>query len=314
MKKQVEVSAAILLREGKNGTEYLLAQRPEGKVYAGYWEFPGGKVEPGETFKEALIRELNEEMGIHITDAWPWLSCDYDYPHAQVRLKFFRTQAWDGEIAALEHSGMAWTPLHGQAAVEPILPANGPILRALSLPETYAITNAEENGVESELARVQQGLQNGIRLIQVRDKALPSETRYQFAKTVVELAKAYPHAQVLINNDIALAQAIGADGVHLPSDALRALATRPDVNWLAASCHTAEEIDQAIALGADFITLSPVLATPTHPTAKTLGWAAFSQLTDRLPIPVYALGGMQHKMLAEALNQGAHGLALMRGW
>ena len=82
----VEVAAAILLRDG----EFLLAQRPRGKVYAGYWEFPGGKVESGETLRQALQRELHEELGIVIDAASPWLSREFSYPHADVRLKFFK--------------------------------------------------------------------------------------------------------------------------------------------------------------------------------------------------------------------------------
>ena len=138
MSKVVEVAAAILLREtpgrGAGGMEYLLACRPEGKVYAGYWEFPGGKVEPGESLRQALVRELQEELGIIVDRAWPWLSCEFIYPHASVRLKFYRVTSWHGEIAPIEHSGFVWTPVGDAAAVAPILPANGPILRALELP------------------------------------------------------------------------------------------------------------------------------------------------------------------------------------
>ncbi|MBL0207051.1 MAG: NUDIX domain-containing protein [Propionivibrio sp.] len=138
MSEVVEVAAAILLREGQEGTEFLLAQRPEGKPYSGYWEFPGGKVEPGESLREALQRELQEELGITLERAWPWLSCQYTYPHATVRLKFFRVVAWQGEIAPIEHSGFAWTRIGAVSPVAPLLPANGPILRALDLPSLYA--------------------------------------------------------------------------------------------------------------------------------------------------------------------------------
>ena len=94
-----------------DGSEFLLAQRPEGKVYAGYWEFPGGKVEPGETVREALVRELQEELGISVTACSPWLTRVFTYPHATVRLNFWRVTAWDGEIgitAPLEHSAVDW--------------------------------------------------------------------------------------------------------------------------------------------------------------------------------------------------------------
>ena len=86
MSKIVEVAAAILLREENGHSEFLLARRPEGKVYAGYWEFPAGKLEPGESLREALVREIQEELGVTIARAWPWLSCEFTYPHARVRL------------------------------------------------------------------------------------------------------------------------------------------------------------------------------------------------------------------------------------
>ena len=127
----VEVVAAILLRRGSTGTEYLLAQRPEGKVYAGYWEFPGGKVEPGETRYLALVRELQEELGITIDSARFWRTCEFTYPHAQVRLNFFRVFSWQGDIVAREHSGIVWTGIDEAPAVAPLLPANGPILQGL---------------------------------------------------------------------------------------------------------------------------------------------------------------------------------------
>jgi 8-oxo-dGTP diphosphatase len=170
MTKIVEVAAAILLRQSATGTEYLLAQRPEGKVYAGYWEFPGGKVEVGETLRDALIREIEEELGVTVDRTYPWLSCQFTYPHATVRLKFFQVVSWHGEVAPIEHSGFVWVRIGDVAPVSPVLPANGPILRALELPSVYAITNACENGVDTELARLDKALAGGVRLIQVRDK------------------------------------------------------------------------------------------------------------------------------------------------
>ena len=156
MTKVVEVAAAILLRTTEEGVEYLLAQRPEGKVYAGYWEFPGGKVEAGETLRQALVREIQEELGVTVDRAWPWLSCQFTYPHATVRLKFFRVASWHGQVAPIEHSGFVWVKIGDTAPVAPVLPANGPILRALELPSLYALTNAAENGIEAELAKLEQ--------------------------------------------------------------------------------------------------------------------------------------------------------------
>lgn len=311
MNKVVEVSAAVIQKAG--GTQYLLAQRPQGKVYAGYWEFPGGKVEAGESHHDALVRELQEELGITVTAATPWLSRRFVYPHASVRLKFFLVTAWEGSIAPIEHSGFAWVTTGEAPGVAPILPANDPILRALSLPTHYAITNAAENGVEAELARLERGLQGGLKLLQIRDKTLAPAQRAEFAGRTVALAHRHG-ARVLVNDDAELANASGADGLHLSSSQLLAAVSRPDLPWVAASCHNAQELARTAELGLDFAVLGPVAPTPSHPDTPGLGWVRFAELVDDSPLPIYALGGMTPEHLAQAKASGAHGLALMRGW
>ena len=314
MTKIVEVAAAILLRDIPEGSEYLLACRPAGKVYAGYWEFPGGKVEAGESLRQALVRELQEELGITIDGAWPWLSCEFTYPHANVRLKFFRVTSWHGDIKPIEHSGLTWTKIGDAAAVAPLLPANSTILRALELPPLYALTNAEQNGIDAELARLEIALARGLRLIQVRDKTLPLAQRLQLARGAMALASGYADACVLVNDDEDLARAVGAHGVHLSSGRLMQAAQRPAFERVAASCHSAEDLAHAAALGLDFALLSPVLPTASHPQSDGIGWNSFSRLIERAPLPVFALGGMRAEMLETARLNGAHGIALMRGW
>ncbi len=310
----VEVAAAVMLRA--NGTEFLLAQRPAGKVYAGYWEFPGGKVEPGESVRQALIRELQEELGITVTECSPWLTRQFTYPHATVRLNFWRATAWTGEIgitAPLEHSAVEWQACGTAATVAPILPANDPILKALALPTTMAITMAESEGIERQLERLEQALQQGLRLIQVRDKGWPPARRLAFAEAVTRLAHAYG-ALVVINDDAEIARQAGADGLHLSSGQLAACTSRPDFTWVGASCHSAEEIGRAGELGLDYALLSPVLPTPSHPESSGLGWPEFGRLLNGNSLPVFALGGMKNELLAVAQDHGAHGIALMRGW
>jgi 8-oxo-dGTP diphosphatase len=314
MTKVIEVAAAILLRKSENGTEYLLAQRPKDKVYAGYWEFPGGKVEPGETLREALVREIQEELGVTIDRAFPWLSCQFTYPHATVRLKFFHVTSWHGEVAPIEHSGFVWVRIGDSAPVSPVLPANGPILRALELPSLYALTNASENGTDTELARLATGLQRGLRLIQIRDKALPSDQRLLFSREVMTLARKHDGCRVLVNDDEKLAHAVCANGLHLSANHLMMARQRPSFDYVSASCHSAEELAHAASIGVDFALLSPVLPTASHPGERGMGWSAFAELVERSPIPVFALGGMKTGMLEEAKGNGAHGIALMRGW
>jgi 8-oxo-dGTP diphosphatase len=314
MTKVVEVAAAILLRDVDGGIEFLLARRPQGKVYAGYWEFPGGKVEPGETLHQALVRELREELGIGVDCAWPWLACAFTYPHASVRLKFFRVVEWHGEIVPIEHSGLVWTKPGDRAPVAPILPANGPILRALELPSIYALTNAAVNGIDAELAKLECALAGGLRLIQVRDKTLLPAQRLELARRVMTMANNHAGSRVLINDDEVLAHEVGAHGLHLSSGRLMQLARRPSFDRVGASCHSAKELAHAAALDLDFALLGPVLPTTTHPGAQGMGWDEFARLIEQSTLPVYALGGMQPEMLDTARERGAHGIALMRGW
>lgn len=309
-----DVAAAVLLRGKPTAPEFLLAQRPPGKVYAGYWEFPGGKVEAGEDARQALRRELQEELGIDVQRVWPWLCRQFVYPHATVRLKFFRVTAWHGEIAPIEHSGFAWVPVGEAATVAPILPANDPILRAIALPACYALTHAEANGPEHELARLRQALADGLRLIQVRDKSLPPAQRRDFAAAVTALARDYPFARVLVNDDPDLARSLGASGVHLSSRQLWRIERRPNFDCVAASCHTATDLARAADLALDFAVLGPVLPTASHPGLPGIGWSRFAQWVDRSPLPVYALGGMDAVVLDQARDSGAHGIAQLRGW
>jgi 8-oxo-dGTP diphosphatase len=314
MSKIVEVAAAVLLRESGTELEFLLAQRPEGKVYAGYWEFPGGKVEAGETMRAALVRELQEELGIVVTEAWPWLCREFTYPHATVRLKFFRVTSWQGEIAPLEHSGLAWQKVGAPATVAPILPANGPILRALELPPIYALTHAEENGIDAELLRLEQALAHGLRLIQLRDKTLEPAERLRLATGAMQRLHPYSAARLLVNDDESLARQVGAHGLHLSSTHLALMERRPDFAWVAASCHTSADLARAADLEIDFAVLGPLLPTLTHPEAAGIGWQTFAHLLEHAPLPVYALGGLRPNMLDTAREHGAQGIALMRGW
>lgn len=305
--KVVEVSAAVLQRP--DGT-FLLAQRPTGKIWAGYWEFPGGKVEQGETAHDALVRELREELGIAVQTAYPWISRVFTYPHATVRLTFFRVTAWAGDLHPHEGQQFAWQH-QAKVNVDPILPANAPILRALELPSMYAISNVAELGMEQFLSRLQVQLNGGLKLIQLREKSLSLEEMFVLAKQAVVLAHEYG-AKVLINSDVALAQEVGADGVQLTSSQLAGLKERPVVDWCAASCHNIEELRCAERLGCDFVALSPVLPTESHPGAPHLGWEVFAEVAAGSSIPVFALGGLKRGDIQTAWRHGAHGIALLR--
>jgi 8-oxo-dGTP diphosphatase len=308
MSAPVDVAVAVLIRS--DGAA-LLAQRPASKVYAGYWEFPGGKIEPEEPVAEALRREIREELGVEIERAYPWITRVFTYPHAKVRLHFHRVYAWRGEPRALEHQALAWQPPEA-ITVDPLLPANGPVLRSLLLPAEYAITRAAELGVEPFLLLLEARLRKGLKLIQVREKTFGRRAVEAFARRVVAVARTRG-AKVLVNADFALAREIGADGVHLTAEQLRATAARPESPWCGASCHSSEELRLAEALGVDFAVLGPVRTTPSHPHAVPLGWERFRKIAEGAAVPVYALGGIEPRDLEQALSCGAHGIAMVRG-
>jgi len=289
----------------------LLARRPRGKAYAGYWEFPGGKVEPDEAIIDALKREILEELGVDIVRACPWITRTFTYPHAQVRLHFHRVLAWRGDPRALEHDMLAWRP-PGSVDLDPLLPANGPVLRGLGLPAEYAISQAAELGVERFLSRLEGRLRGGLKLVQLREKKLARKPLHELARRVVALARSHG-AKVLINSDADLARETGADGVHLTADQLRRASARPELAWCGASCHSPEELRLAESLEVDFAVLGPVRTTPSHPESEPLGWERFRQAVAGSGIPVYALGGIVPQDLEQAWSCGAHGIAMVRG-
>ena len=290
----------------------LLAQRPAGKAMAGYWEFPGGKIEPGETPRDALARELHEELFIDIGNARPWITRTFHYPHAVAHLELFRVTEWQGEPHGRENQQLSWQDPY-RITIEPLLPANHDIMNALRLPLIYAITQAGKLGIEVFMERLQVALQNDVRLVQVREKDMDAATLQRFAEDVVTLCHAHG-ARVLINSDTGLARDTGADGVHLQTAQFIELDTPPVTGMMwAASCHNREELLKAAELGADFAVLSPVLPTRSHPGAPTLGWEGFADACRQLPMPVFALGGMQTGLLDTALAHNAHGIAMLSG-
>ena len=238
----VDVAVAILQRKNEAGQyEFLLASRPPGKGWAGWWEFPGGKIEAEESPEQALSRELKEELGIKPTSTQQWITRRFDYPAAHdsaakmVNLHFYFVDAWEGELRPHEGQQLSWQNPQN-ITVSPILPANAPIMKALALPPVYVITNLAEMGEEDFFATLKSQLVCGLRLIQVREKQLSKEQFMTFARQVIMLAKAYD-AKVLISEDIALAHELDAHGVHFPSQSLLMLKTKPEGLLVAASCH-----------------------------------------------------------------------------
>lgn len=306
MSRIVDVVAGTLIdADGR----FLLGSRPEGKPYAGYWEFPGGKIEPGETPFAALRREFHEELGVTVEEATPWLSKVHVYEHATVRLRFYRVWRWSGEFEMREGQTIAWqTP--GELTVGPMLPANGPILKALELPTVLPISCAHEIGEEVILKRLAEAPPAAVL---VREPGYSREALARFVREVA--ARVRPAGgRVFVNADPAWLAGLPVDGVHLTEARLMAADGRPDFAWVGASIHGAETKAKAEALGVDYLLLGHVKATATHPGVAPLGWDGFEcRLAEACPLPVYALGGLSAADLPDAFAHGAQGVALMRG-
>ena len=298
-----EVAAAVI--ERPDGT-FLLACRPEGKPYPGYWEFPGGKIEAGEDPRAALDRELEEELGIRVREATPWIQRVYAYTHATVRLHFFRVTAWEGEPQPLEDQAISWQPVEAPD-VSPMLPANAPVLAALALPPVMVVSNAAETGFDAWSLKLSAQAVGERLLVQIREKGLePQRVQVLLSRA---LTRGTPvGATVVVNSDCGAWPQ--ADGVHLTSKALMEAPARPAGRVVGASCHDAREIAHAAALGLDYVVVGPVKATASHPGAELLGWEGFAALVHGSPLPAYAIGGLTRADLAEARRRGAHGVAL----
>ena len=286
---------------------FLLAQRPEGKPYPGYWEFPGGKIEPGEDPRAALARELREELGIEVREATPWITRVYAYTHATVRLHFLRVTAWDGDPRPLEDQDIKWQRVEAPD-VAPMLPANAPVLAALALPAVMVLSNALSEGIDEWIRELSKHALSEKMLIQIREKGMERQKLQHLLSRALVRAEAFG-SRIVVNSDCgAFPQ---CSGVHLTSKALMALNARPDAALVGASCHEEAELAKAAELALDYIVVGPVKPTASHPAAIPLGWQRFEALVRDRPMPSYAIGGLSRADLVEAKQRGAHGVAML---
>ena len=270
----VRVAAAVIVRPDG---QVLLAQRPNGKAYAGYWEFPGGKLEPGEAPRHALDRELREELGLAVRRAAPWIVQRYRYPHAHVELHFFRVFEWEGEPVGHDGQAFAWqTP--GNFGVEPLLPANTFVLGALLLPAVYGITMAGELGENAFLARARTALDGGLRLFQLREKDWPDDRQRALAGTLGR-AGAPARREGAAERRCATRTRMGLRWRALDVGSSWKLRRRgPPACSCAATCHTRADIERAGARGLDFAVLGPYCAMRRIRALRTLGWNGFAAI------------------------------------
>ncbi|MEE2729207.1 MAG: Nudix family hydrolase [Pseudomonadota bacterium] len=307
--KRIHVVAAVIERQGK----ILIARRPDHLHQGGKWEFPGGKVEPGEAVTSALRRELQEELGIEVVERSPLITIAHDYPDKQVLLDVWRVTGFNGEARGMEGQEICWVT--GEQLPQYEFPAaNVPIVAAARLPSVYVISPELGGSMEDFVDSLHRVLERGVRLLQLRLKTI-EEDCLQGLLSQVDALRARYGAVVLVNSDMPVAVWSRLDGVHLTAAHLHQIQERPaGARWVAASCHNDEDIRRAERLGVDFVTLSPYRKTLSHPEASPLDVGDFARWVAAAKLPVYALGGLTPTDEASVQALGAQGAAGIRGF
>ncbi|MFP5304955.1 MAG: Nudix family hydrolase [Gammaproteobacteria bacterium] len=303
-KPLIHVACGVLQRASG---EVLLAQRPDGKIAAGWWEFPGGKIEDGEAPRAALLRELEEELGVHIEDARPLIRYRHDYSNRTVMLDSWLVTGYSGELHGREGQALAWVAPEHLHAWPQSLPTVAPSARALLLPNQYVFTpqTASVERIAHGLARLPPGC-----LLRLRLPALDEAAYREAARRLLPPARAQG-LRVVLDRDPADAEALGADGWHASEAAALRLGARVERGpaLQLASCHDADSLRRVAAAGFDAAVLGTVCATASHPGRVPLGWDAFGAAAQYVGIPVYAIGGVGPADLAQAFAAYGQGVA-----
>jgi 8-oxo-dGTP diphosphatase len=305
----LHVAVAVIECDGK----MLLSRRLDSAHQGGKWEFPGGKLESGESVTQALIRELQEELGITPTDYFPLVRIRHEYPELDVLLDVWKVTQFSGEAHGKEGQVIQWCS-PGCLDDYEFPSANLPIITAARLPDRYFITPADISSA-SPLITMLQGISPKCRLLQLRLPGVDANEYSAIAREVLVRCSEEGCAVMLTSNSQEV-ERLGAAGLHINSHRLMQLKQRPIVRgfWLSASCHNSKELAKAEDIGVDFVLLSPVQPTQSHPSASPLGWARFAQWVEGVNIPVFALGGVNTGDLECARVHGAQGISGIRGF
>lgn len=312
--KRIHVMAAVIER----GNDILIARRPDHVHQGGKWEFPGGKLEAGEAPFAGLVREIHEELGITVSEAQPLIRISHDYPDKQVLLDVWRVREFSGEPVGREGQEIRWVFRDTLGDFE-FPAANVPIVSAAQLPPVYVIS-PDMDSLDTFVAELDATLQSGARLVQIRVFNV-DKSDWNMLLSQMQRLKHQFTATFLLNSATARECLKGIDlpevfsGIHLTATDLRDMSSRPTgCRWLTASCHSQEEIHLAQQRGVDFVTLSPLQATSSHPDVEPLGWDAFASCVERAALPVYGLGGLSEHDVARLQACGAQGAAGIGGF
>ncbi len=308
--KTIEVAAGVLRRgDGK----VLVAERSAEKILSGQLEFPGGKLQAGETPEAALTRELQEELGIIEAQAMPLIRFEHAYPGFRARVHLYSVVSWRGEPQGREGQRLLWASTQELRDL-PLLSANRPALAALELPATLAIVSeppqADPEGFRRRFERTLANDRVGGAILRLRNSSLPG------ALASVLASAALAHGKILLlNTGMVMEPPPGFSGLHIPAVVLAGLDRRPAVaGWIGASVHNIEEAARARRLGLDYVIAGSVRETPSHPGIDPLGWNGFEKIAAAAGIPTYAIGGMTPADLAQVQAHWGQGIAAIRAF
>jgi 8-oxo-dGTP diphosphatase len=287
----------------------LLTQRSEGKHLPGMWEFPGGKCEAGEAPQDALRRELREELGVEAGSLERLIAVPWHYLEKSIFLDVSRVLDYTGHAHGREGQALRWVSIDELAQVE-MPAADRPVVTALCLPRRYIITPEPAGDAAQFLRQLAVALASVDKFVQLRSKHLVGADLRLLAIRARDAAR-HAGATMLLNGHLDLVRELDLDGIHLPASELLHCTSRPLAanRWVGASCHDERELAHAVAIDADFVALAPVNTTSSHAGVAALGWPRFTQLCEKVPVPVYALGGLSMSDLSRAIAAGAQGIA-----
>lgn len=313
LKPRIDVAVAVVFNPAG---QVLWGCRPEGKPYAGYWEFPGGKVEADETVWQALVRELKEELDITALEGGPWFRIEHDYEHANVRLHLYRVWAFEGTPKSLEQQAFTWASLDS-SDLSPILPATAPLLPKLAQPTEMALSNYEA-GFDACARRLEHALravQTPV-YVQFREKTLVGEPLICAFEHCYGLCQETGQA-MLLNSETWLNMQVHLDALPCPLHLTEAHLLAGDfanLQCAGASVHSATALDAAFARGLSYAVLGAVKQTASHPGQAGMGWQVFQSIAVNARLPVFAIGGLDVADIRDARTHGAHGVAMLSGF
>jgi 8-oxo-dGTP diphosphatase len=310
------VAVAVIVNKSQ---QVCISLRHQDVHQGGLWEFPGGKIEQDESIEQALVREIKEELNLDILASRPLISITHQYADKKVYLHVNKILEYRGAAIGVEGQVVKWVSV-SELSDYNFPAANVPIIKSLQLPNKYLITG-QFTDTDDYVNKLKKALANGIKLVQLRLKqgSCIDNKKLELLLTQTSLLCKQSDAKLMLNIpveniDLVNLYEIDFDGYHLDSKTLKSLSENStqdhfDGKLLSASCHNAEELRLAIGLNADFVVLSPVKKTVSHPEMTAMGWQDFSNLIQTVNIPVYALGGVTERDIETAYKYGAQGVS-----